>query len=273
MKNIKWYYPVSLAEAASLLEKKSNVPHGGGTNLSGRDLSGVEGIICLKKLGLDYVKKDKDIIEIGAMTSYAELVKKLGSISPDNILVKSLKNAANTPCRNRITIGGSIAFVPTWSDLIGALLVLDATLVLIGKKSGEFKVADYLEQKELQDQTLICAMRVKNTVHRSVHYRDVKTVNDMPLFTVTTLLELDGACIKAAKVYIVGTTERITKLSEVEAYIQGKSKEKIDEIAVQDLVNVAFVGSRITDPEYMSYKAKIETGRAIFKALENDQWK
>jgi CO/xanthine dehydrogenase FAD-binding subunit len=270
MKNIQWYYPVSLAETSSLLEKKSNVLHGGGTHLSGRDLSGVEGIICLKKLGLDYVKKDNSMIEIAAMTSYAEVVKAMNAISPDHILVKALKNAANTPCRNRITVGGSIAYVPKWSDLIGALLALDATLVLIGKKSGEFSVADYLVTKELQEQTLISTVKVKDTPHRSYHYRDVKTVNDMPLFTVTVLLEFNGTSIKTAKAYIVGTKERITKLPDVENYLIGKRKDEINESTVQDLVNVSIVGSRITDPEYMSYKAKIETARAIFSALEND---
>ena len=270
MKNINWTYPVSLAEAASLLEKKNVVPHGGGTHLSGRDLSRVEGIMCLKKLGLDYVKKEKDTIEIGAMTTYADLVAGLSKISPEHILVKALKDAANTPCRNRITIGGSIAFVPTWSDLIGALLALDATLVLVGKQSGEFKVSEYLEKKELQDQTLICAVKINNTAHRSFHYRDVKTSNDMPLFTITILLKLDGKKISEAKAYIVGTKERITRLTDVEAYLQGKSESEINDNAIEDLVKVSIVGSRITDPEYMSYKAKIETARAIFSALEND---
>ena len=272
MNNIKWYYPVSLAEAASLLEEKSVVIHGGGTNLSSRDLSHVEGIICLRQVGLNYVKSENNTIEIGAMCTYADVVKALRSLSPEHILVKALKDAANTPCRNRITIGGSIAFVPTWSDLIGALLSLDATLVLAGKNQGEVALVDYLENKKLQEQTLICAVRVKNTPHRSVHYRDVKTVNDMPLFTVTVLLELDGEVIKTAKVNIVGTKERITKLPDLENYLLGKSKADINESEIQDLVNVSIVGSRITDPDYMNIKAKIETGRAVLKALENDQW-
>lgn len=272
MNNIKWYYPVSLAEASSLLEKKSVVIHGGGTNLGGRDLSNVEAIVCLRQLGLDYVKSYNNTIEIGAMNTYANVVKALGSLYPEHLLVKSLKNAANTPCRNRITIGGSIAFVPTWSDLIGALLALDATLVLTGKNEGEVSLVDYLEKKSLQEQTLICAVRVKNTPHRSVHYRDVKTVNDMPLFTVTVLLELDDDVITTAKVYLVGTKERITKLSDLENYLLGKSKADIDTSEMEDLVNVSIVGSRITDPDYMSIKAKIETGRAVLKALENDQW-
>lgn len=273
MKNIQWYYPVSLAEVSSLLEKKSVVIHGGGTNLSSRDLSNVEGIICLRQLELDGVKSKKETIEIGAMSTYAELVKALESLSPEHVLVKALKDAANTPCRNRITIGGSIAYVPKWSDLIGALLALDAKLILVGKNQGEVSLVDYLEKKELQEQTLICAVRVKNTVHRSAHYRDVKTVNDMPLFTITVVLELDAEVIKSAKAYIVGTKERITKLSDLETYLLGKSKADIDENEIQNLVNVSIVGSRITDPDYMSIKAKIETGRTVFRALENDQWK
>ena len=268
MNNIKWYFPVSLAETCSLLEKKNMVLHGGGTNLSGRELDQVEGIICLRKLELDYVKKDKDMIEMGAMSTYTDVVKELSALSPQHILVKTLKNAANTPCRNRITLGGSIAFVPKWSDLIGALLSLDARLILAGQNEGEVKLSDYLEKKELQEQTLIVAVRVKNTPHCSAHYRDVKTVNDMPLFTITTLLELEANVIKTARIYIVGTKERITHLCELESYLLGKSKDEIVDARVQDLVNVSIVGSRITDPEYMGIKAKIETTRAIMSALE-----
>ncbi len=268
MTNIKWYYPVSLAEASSLLEKKNIVPHGGGTNLSGRDLSRVDGIICLKKLGLDYVKKENGMIEIGSMTSYAGIALGLKSISPDNILVKSLQNAANTPCRNRITIGGSISFAPKWSDVIGPLLALEAKVVITGKKEGEFPLSEYLEQKELRQQSLITAVKIKNFPHRSSHYRDVKTKNDMPLFTITTLLKMDKDLIKQAKVFIVGTSERISRLIELENYLENKFRSAISEKEIQDLVKVSFNDSKNANTDYLSYKAKIETVRSIFRALE-----
>ena len=270
MTNIKWYYPVSLAEASSLLERKNILPHGGGTNLSGRDLSHVDGIICLKKLGLNYVKQTNDMIEIGSTTTYADVVKELGPIAPGNILVRSLRNAANTPCRNRITVGGSIAFVPKWSDLIAPLLALEATVVLIGQKEGEYLISDYLNKKELQKQTIIKAVKFKDRKYVSDHYRDVKTANDMPLFTITVLLDVDTGKINNATVYIVGTKERISRLTEVEDYLKNKTKNEIDEMSVYDLVNVSFIGYRITDPEYLSQKAKIETFRTIFRALENN---
>lgn len=270
MTNIKWFYPTSLAEVSALLERKSILLHGGGTNLTRRNLAHVEGVINLADLDLNYVKKNKATIEIGSMSSYADVVTGLRSISPDNILIKALQNAANTPCRNRITIGGSIAFVPKWSDLIGALLVLEAKVVLIGKKTGEFLLSEYLERRELQEQTLICAVKIKDLPYRSYHYRDVKTANDMPLFTITALLELDDTSIKEAKIYIVGTKERITRLTEVEKYLKNKPKANIDENFIKERVNVSFMSKRITDPEYLSFKAKIETARTVFIALEND---
>jgi CO/xanthine dehydrogenase FAD-binding subunit len=268
MNNIKWYYPVSLAEVSLLLEKKGLVLHGGGTNLTSRNISGIEGFICLKNLDLDYVKNDKNMIEIGAMCSYADIVKKLREISPDNILVKSLQHAANTPCRNRITLGGSVAYVPKWSDLAGALLALDADLVLSGKQNGEFKFSEYLEQKELRKQTMVCAVRIKDKPHLSAHYREIKTANDMPLFTITVLLNVKNEKISPSRIFVVGTKERMTELGEVENYLSGKNIKDLHDTDIQDLVNVEFLGKRITDPGYMSYKVKVETARTIRKALE-----
>ncbi len=268
MIKIQWHYPKSLAEASSLLEIKNIIPHGGGTSLINRDFSHVVGLLNLTELGLNYIKQDNAIIEIGSMSTYADILTGLKSISPDNILVKSLQNAANTPCRNRITIGGSISFAPKWSDVIGALLALEAKVVITGKNDGEFLLSKYLEQKELRQQSLITAVKFKNFSHRSSHYREVKTKNDMPLFTITALLKMDKDQIEQAKVFIIGTTERISQLIELENYLENKLRLEISEEGIQNLVKVSFNGSRITDGDYLSHKAKIETARTIFRAME-----
>ncbi|MCK4529624.1 MAG: hypothetical protein KAU44_00440, partial [Candidatus Marinimicrobia bacterium] len=76
--------------------------------------------------------------------------------------------------------------------------------------------------------------------------------------------------IKDAKIFVVGTKERITRLPEVEEYLINKTKTDLDNKAIEDLVDVSFIGKRITDPDYLSYKAKVETARAIFRALGSD---
>jgi CO/xanthine dehydrogenase FAD-binding subunit len=268
MSKIKWYYTDSLAEASSLLRDNNVLPHGGGTNLVTRELSNIDGLLDLSKLKLNYIKQEKDTIEIGSMTTYCEVVKQLKTLSPENILIKSLQNSANTPLRNRITIGGSIGFIPKWSDLIGALMVLDANVVLIGKNVGDFPIADILKNNHLLDNSLITAIKFINKPSVSSHYRDIKTKSDMPLFTITTLIELKDKKINNPKIYITGTRELVSQITNLEKYLQNKSIEELSETDIQSLVNVTFRGNRITDPMYLSEKAKIETCRAIFRALE-----
>ena len=268
MRKIKWYYTETLAEASSLLRDKNILPHGGGTHLNNIDLSHVNGLLDLSKLNLNYIRQENNIIEIGAMATYSDVIDKLREISPNCMLLESLKNSANTPLRNRITIGGSIGYITQWSDLIGALLALDAKVVLVGKHEGEYDIAKFWNSNELRLGSLITSVKFKDFPHKSNHYRDVKTNNDMPLFTISILFDMDKDKIINTHVIIVGTKERVSKLVELEEYLTGKTLDQIIESEVLGLVNVTFVGSRCPDNDYLKQKAKIETYRSIFRAME-----
>lgn len=264
-----WYYPKSLQEACSLLREKNITPHGGGTELIKRPLSGADGMMSLKHLDLNYIKQREGVVEIGSMASYADIVAALKPEFPGHVLVRSLEHAANTPCRNRITLGGSIAFIPRWSDLIGPLLALDAHVCLKGRHDGEYPISRFLEHAALKEKSLITAVKFTNTDHRSAHYREVKTHNDMPVFTVTVLLEIGKDHINKARVVLAGTAGRTSRLKEVEKYLDGKDRSGLDENRIRDLVNVEFKGNMLKDIEYLRQKAKIETGRMIVAAAEN----
>jgi len=268
MSKIKWYYTDSLAEASSLLREKNILPHGGGTHLNNIDLSHVNGLLDLSGLELNYIKQDGDIIEIGSMATYADVIEKLQAISPNCMLLQTLQNSANTPLRNRITIGGSLGHIPQWSDLIGALLALDAKVILAGKHEGEYDISRFWNDDELREGSLITAVKFKDYPHKSYHYRDVKTKNDMPLFTISTLFDMDNDVIANTHIIIVGTKDRVSKIVELEKYLTGKTIQQLDEQTVIDLVNVEFVGNRSTDNDYLAHKTKIETWRSIFRAME-----
>ena len=270
MSEKKWYYTDSLGEASSLLRNKTILPHGGGTHLNNIDLSHVEGLLDLSQLGLNFIKQDGDYIEIGATTTYADVVNKLQEISCRCLLLQTLRDSANANLRNRITVGGSIAYIPQWSDLIGALLALDAKVKLVGKNEGEYDIADFWRDHTLRKNSLITAVRFKNFPHKCYHYREVKTNNDMPLFTVSTLFDMDHDKIKNTHIIIVGTKERVSKLTELERYLTGKKLNDLNENDVKALIDVDFAGNRVVDPDYLKQKAKIETWRSIFKAMEQE---
>ncbi|MCK4641378.1 MAG: FAD binding domain-containing protein, partial [Candidatus Marinimicrobia bacterium] len=263
MKDLNWYFPKSIAEAVDLVQQGKILPHAGGTGLLPRGFTGIDGLIDLSRLPLRYSKIENGSVEIGSMNTYAEAVSALMAIDPDHILVKSLRNSANTPLRNRITIGGSIAFFPPWSDLIGALLALEAKLVLVGKNSGEFSVTDYVTNKALREKSLIAAVKFNLSNWRSYHYRDIRTKSDYPAFNITILLKQGMNKIEDSRVIIVGTVKKYSRLTIIEEYLKNRDVGKINIEEIEKLVEVKLVGKRIEDPEYSSYLAGVELGRGI----------
>jgi len=189
MNNINWYYPNSPAEASTLMLRGKTILHAGSTGLRGRDIPSGTSLLDLSKAGLSNCTIKPAAITLGAMCTYADVVKALQEKIPDHILVKSLKPAANTPLRNRITVGGSVAFFPPWSDLMGPLLALDATVVLAGKNEGEYPIAAFIEKKELREQSLITSIKIPAGEWLAAHHREIRSVSDMPAFTITLLLQ------------------------------------------------------------------------------------
>jgi len=263
MAKFNWFYPTSTAEAVTLLQQKNHIPVGGGTELIHRSLQNVEGLICLKGLGLDHVSVKGGAVRIGCMATYADVLRGLGKADPEHILGISLRHASNTPCRNRITVGGSIAFIPRWSDLIGPLLALDAKVLLEGRNKGEYPIGEFLSGRKLREHSLITEVIFPHRDHRGAHYREVRTASDMPLFTVTVLLETDAALIRKARIIVAGTAGRVTRLKEAERYLEGKNTDAAGDPAVKELADLHFSGSRSKDAAYLREKARIVTARTV----------
>ncbi len=263
MKELKWYYPKTLADAEILVQQKNVLPHGGGTGLLLRNLTGVDGLIELYQLPLKGIKRSGNIIKIGSLCTYADVVLEMRKIKPDHILEKCLRHSANTPLRNRITVGGSIAMFPPWSDLIGALIVLNARVSLIGENPGDFPIERYIKDKILRQNTMFTAVKFSLADWHSAHYREVRTSSDMPIFNHTVLLKITEGRIVESRLITVGTATKYTRLTKVEEYLNGLQINSIDGTEIEKRVSLKFTGSRIDDPAYTSIKAGIELGRMI----------
>lgn len=269
MKELNWNYPKSLADAEKLVRQENVLPHGGGTGLLLRNLTGVDGLIELSQLALRSVNVTENEVEIGSMCTYADVISELKKTDPEHILVQCLRHSANTPLRNRITIGGSIAMFPPWSDLMGALIALDAKVTLIGENSGDFPVVEYVKNKNLRSGSLITAVKFQNSPWRSAHYREIRTKSDMPIFNLTVLLRVATERVTESRIIVVGTVSKFARLNAVEDYLKDRKSEEIKSAEIEKLVNLKFAGSRIDDPEYVNIKAGIELGRMIQKMVRS----
>ncbi|MEA1986846.1 MAG: FAD binding domain-containing protein [Candidatus Marinimicrobia bacterium] len=271
MNNLKWYFPKAIDEATELMKKEKVLPHASGTGLLKRNLSNLNGLINLSDLELQYSKQKNDTIEFGSMNTYADIIAKLSDIDENNILVKSLQNSADTPLRNRITIGGSIAFAPPWSDIIGALIALETEIVLAGQNVGAFPIAEYLRNSKLKKNSLITGIKFKLSNWETFSHREIRTKKDMPIFHIVIMLKIADNRIQDSKIIITGTTNKFDKLNEIEKYLTDTEIDEIEYSKIEKMVDVKFSKNRISNPEYSNKLVAVELSRGIQKLVRKNK--
>jgi CO/xanthine dehydrogenase FAD-binding subunit len=134
--------PASLDEAYSLLTERKAMVIGGGawTRMNTRS---VDLAVDLGKLELRYITEEKKRFEIGAMTTArdletnAELEKAFGGI-----VAEAVRHIVGVQLRNIVTVGGTVFGRYGFSDLLTALLALDASVVFHDGK--EMKLEEFI---------------------------------------------------------------------------------------------------------------------------------
>lgn len=271
MSELKWYFPKTEEELKSIITQEEGVvPHSGGTGLLRGDVRKYKGLVDLGKLGISYIEEKDDFVEIGAMTTYGDILRYFKKENQNAILYKSLLYAASTPLRNRITIGGSIAYFPPWTDLMGTLFALSAQVYLTGKKEGWYSILDYARNRELHKKTVILKIRYKKDKDTgySVHYRATRTRVDHPAFTITLLMEIKDKIVQSASFYAVGTKDKFTRLGVLEGEIVGRNVKDIKPESVR-VDEVEFYSKVQFSPEYQKTLFDTEIRRKLKSILES----
>ena len=126
-----YHRPGSLLGALQLLKQPHTVALAGGTELLGRSDTLIEAVVDLQDAGLDYVRVTGDGIRIGAMTRLQSFIDHpiLKAVAGGLLGRAAVASMSNTE-RQAATVGGALAAGPAESDLLAALLVLDATVEL-----------------------------------------------------------------------------------------------------------------------------------------------
>ncbi len=290
---LRWYYPQSLQEVPALLRKRGVAPHGGGTSLLRGSLSKLAGLIDLSALPLNVFEHDEREIRIGATMSYGDVVRHLRKIEPGHILVKSLSQAASTPLRNRITIGGSVSLFPLWSDLMGPLLALGARVAVLGQEDSVHDIEHYIKNRKLRSGNLITEVRIPRARWISYYHRGIRTSFDYPAFSITILLAVSERAQKdmeraqkdsggnqkdtggdpkdseregwdrRTRIAIVGNTEKYCRLSDLEEVLAGSSWQKVKSMGLRRYIDVKFAGKRLGSSDYISHLAAVALQRGL----------
>ena len=269
MSDFKWYFPKSIAEANEFLKIDGIIPHAGGTFLIRTGMKNIDGLVDLKNLHLDYIKDNGDLLEIGAMATFSDVAEFFNGKNSEHILSKSLGNAATTPLRNRITIGGSIFSFPNWSDLVGPLLALDATVkIQTDSEATEIPVENYIgNQKDFRNK-LIMGIMIPLREWNSHYYRATRTKTDHCAFNLTILWRTDGDILNDIRIVVVGNQKRYARLTDLENALRGMEIEKISPENIAKNTDVQFADKKLGSGEYLKEIFAVELERGIEEIIK-----
>ena len=277
MREIAWYFPEKLEQVPELLKIEGVRPHGGGTFLLRGGMTKVKGLIELSHLPLQYVRRENDLIEVGAACTYADVYDYLQKIDPDHILVKALDASATTPLRNRITVGGSVATFPLWSDLMGPLLALEAEVSVLGDlpagKQDRYPVRRYVKDRELRKQRLITGIRFApyraEDGWSSYYHRETRTHFDYPAFSISILLKKAESKIEYLRIVFVGTLKRYTRLNELEESLKGRAAGEVKIEGLGGADELEFPGRKGFSASYIKHLAGVQLERGLGAVLKS----
>ena len=263
-KEIRWFYPKTIQEATGILSTEKAKIHAGGTALLLSHLKNVKTLIDIQKLPLDTFSSSDGMIEIGASQTFSSIIYNISKFDPDSILIKSLTCAANTPLRNRITLGGSIAFAPLWSDLIGPLLVIESEVFIEGPDRGVYQIDEVIKNRNILKNNLITKIRFPYENRDTFYYRETRTEVDFSSFTISMNAKKNpDNSLSDIKIAITGTKNKFERLPVLENKLSSETitSENID--VLLKYVNFEFLKKSTGSTEYTKETAKTYLKRGI----------
>ena len=212
-----YYRPATLEEALTLLARPDLYPLAGGTHLlAGDEKTAVAGVVDLQELGLNQIEVTDGAFCAGATATltavYDFLGTELATADFAPFLQQAIKRAGPNSYRNAATLGGIVASRLPDSELLAALLVLEARLTLRAPHPLVVNLADYLRADEAP-RGLITSIRFPLAGGAGASERVARTPADTPIVSITCWRPEKGAPRLAA----TGIGARPFRLATAEA--------------------------------------------------------
>jgi CO/xanthine dehydrogenase FAD-binding subunit len=217
-----------MVEALALLARPSvtGLPLAGGTALVFRLVgpnNEVEAVVDLSRLGLDLIERQGEMLRLGAMATLADVVENpLCCSKAGGLLSRAARMNATVNVRNVATVGGVVVAGDAMSELLLALLALDAEVVIQSHVNGlrSLPVGVFLRAPA---GALASALLVE--VRLSMPEGDVgagfarvsRTPNDRPIVAAAAVLVREGdvaACVGLAMSGVAATPLRLSGIVE-----------------------------------------------------------
>jgi len=255
---IEWYFPSKINEALKLIKRQGVILHAGGTRILKTQTKSVKGLVDIGGLELNYINEKGKSFHIGSAVIFGEIVKYSRETGNLKMLGTALSNAASTPLRNRITIGGSLKDFPLWSNLYAPLIALDAKINIINSKNTIIPIEDYVSKGIIKSKHIIKEIVVpsdKNLIWGVKRFTLIRF--EYPLFNIAFSLKMKDEIIEDARLVITGVQGRYKRFKRAENILAG---QKLNEELIgncEKLITPKFIADYKYSAEYKENVAKV----------------
>lgn len=275
--NVTAYHkPTTVDEALRLLQRRYGraVALAGGTALLARRDARPQAVVDLSGLGLDYIRRSSDNVEIGAMTTLQSIVASpLLAGFAGGLLSTAAHATATRTVRNCATAGGSIVACGIANDLVVALLALDAAIVSASGDSMclEDALANGGVSAHLK---LLLEVRLPLTSSdwRPAFERIARLPSDQAIVNVAAVLRCDHGVCKDVRLAAGGIDKTPLRLTRAERLLRGSRLSEADitkAIGVQ-MKEVAPPSDILGSSEYRSEMLGVLLRRAMHQCMGVD---
>ena len=242
-----YHRPTRIDEALSLAAQ-GVVPLAGGTRLLASP-GEVPNVLDLSALGLSGIAVEDGDLRIGAMTTLQDLADSADTHGATAGLLPSACRAhsASRMIRGMATLGGECVHGAADSDILAALLALNAIFVVSGPSgTTEVPALRFLKgaAEDLQGGGLLTATLIPGAPGGAALERAAVLPSAPSLLSVAVAVTFSGANCARARIAIGGLAGRAARIMEAEARIEGTGCE---EGALQACVEEVLARSEFRD--------------------------
>jgi carbon-monoxide dehydrogenase medium subunit len=280
-----YHEPDSIAEVIDLLGEHADAETellAGGHSLLPAMKTGLSSPDVLIDIGdveeLRGVSADDGTLSVGASTRYSEFLDADGVHERAPALAAAVEQVGDRQVRNRGTIGGNLAHADPASDLPGAALVSEATMVVEGP-DGEREVSAEefffgMYATDVGPSELVTRVEIPSASDAvGTYVKKPSPSSGYAMVGVAALLEPDDDTVSSARLGANGAMDRGVRLEPVEEALEGESldEETIAEAAAHatdDLDVDLMMDDLQASGEFRAQLLDVYTERALEEALD-----
>ncbi len=165
-----------------------------------------------------------DVIDVGAVTTHADLAASGLLREQAPILAEAAAEIGDAQVRNRGTIGGSLAHADPGADLPAVLIALDAAISIMGANRGRTVPAeDFFRDVltvDLEDGEILTNVAFR-PVRSAAYAKLPQRASRFALAGVAAALELEDGVCRSARVAVTGAASHAQRLPAIEAALAG----------------------------------------------------